>query len=680
MSEAGLLRLTPRELASGRPYAEREERRSPWHDELALALWHGWLRPMWRHLGGGQALARKVALLADACEADLRAFGDDALRAEAARLRAELRRSRFAAAPTARLFAVIREAAGRVLGKRHYGCQLQAGWCLLQGNLVEMATGEGKTFAATLPACAAALVGLPVHVVTVNDYLAVRDAEAMAPLYAFFGLRCAAIRHGLARDERRQVYAGDIVYCSNKELAFDYLRDRAALGDRASPLHRAMNAARGRAVSADEPALRGLAMAIVDEADSVFIDEARTPLILSAQVGSAERSRVMAWALAVARGLRAGDDFELERSLMSVRLRDAGRDHIEQVHEAALDAPVDAGLPVSCTRREAVEAVIQALCALHLYQRDRQYVVADGKVQIVDESTGRVMADRAWERGLHQAIETKEGLELTGERVTIARITYQRFFRRYLRLAGMTGTGTEVATEIGRVYRLAVVRVPLNRPSQACRAAPRCLRDAPAKWAAVVERVRQVALHDARPVLVGTRTVWASEQLSAQLTAAGIEHVVLNAKQDREEAEIVARAGQPGRVTVATNLAGRGTDIELAPGVAGRGGLQVILTEFHDSARVDRQLFGRAARQGDPGGGEAIVALDDELFQLNAGWLVALLARALPGAAELPGWTLEFMRRAAQFSTEWRSRRMRAASVEQDRRLAAMLAFSGRGE
>jgi len=680
MSEALLLRLPARALAAGRPYAERGEPRSAWHDDLALEIWHGWLRPLWRRLGGGVRTARSVVALANACAAEMQGLDDDGLRAEAVRLRAALRRTSFAPAPTARLFAVVREAAGRVLGKRHYDCQVQAGWYLLQGNLIEMATGEGKTFAATLPACAAALVGLPVHVVTVNDYLAARDAEAMGPLYAFFGLHCGAIVHGLTRDQRRAIYAGDIAYCSNKELTFDYLRDRSALGDRASTLHRAVAAVRDREATSQAPVLRGLVMAIVDEADSVFIDEARTPLILSSQSAAGERARLTIWALDVARHLREGDDFQLERALMRVRLTDHGREVIEVVHEAAIDSTLEDALPESCTRRQAIEAVIQSLAASHLYHRDRQYVIADGKVQIVDESTGRVLADRAWERGLHQAIEAKETVDVTGDRITLARITYQRFFRRYLRLSGMTGTGTEVAAEIGRVYRLAVSRVPLNRPSRARRSPPRCLRDTQTKWTLVVERVRQLAVVEGRPVLVGTRTVWASEQLSARLSAAGIAHVVLNAKQDRAEAEIIERAGQAGVVTVATNMAGRGTDIMLGPGVAELGGLQVLLTEYHESARVDRQLFGRAARQGDPGGGEALVALDDELFIVHAAWLTRWLSRLTLGRQELPPWAHEGLRRLAQTAAESRNRRMRAASLEHDRRLAGMLAFSGRGE
>jgi preprotein translocase subunit SecA len=277
-------------------------------------------------------------------------------------------------------------------------------------------------------------------------------------------------------------------------------------------------------------------------------------------------------------------------------------------------------------------------------------------------------------------IEAKEGLELTGERVTLARITYQRFFRRYLRLAGMTGTATEVAAEIGRVYGLPVWRVPLNRPSQARHARPRCLRDADARWTAVLDSVREQATVNGRPVLVGTRTVLASEQLSARLTAAGIAHVVLNAKFDREEAQIIARAGVAGTVTVATNMAGRGTDIALSEGVAARGGLHVILSEFHESARIDRQLFGRAARQGDPGSGEALVAIDDELFRVHAPALTALAQRLLVVRGGLPGPLLWLLRRVAQASAEARSRGARTASLKHDRRLAAVLSFSGRGE
>ena len=680
MSESAVLRLLPGELASGRPYVERDERPTPWHDEAALWLWHGLVVPAWAAIGGPAAGARRVVALAAAQAAAVAALDDATLRAQARALRAELRRSGLAARPAARCFALVREASARVLGLRPYDSQLHAAWLLLQGSLTEMATGEGKSLAATLPACVAALAGLPVHVVTVNDYLAERDALAMAPLYGFFGLRCAAAVHGQTRAERRAVYGCEVVYCSNKELTFDYLRDRVALGDRASPLHRALAALQGAQTAAPETVLRGLAFAIVDEADSVFIDEARTPLILSATLDRGADNPVIPWALARASQLREGADYTLERAQMRVRLSDALRERLED--EADPEATVvDAdAAPSGTPLREAIDKLTQALAALHLYHLDQHYVVVDDKVQIVDESTGRVMPDRAWERGLHQLIETKEGLQPGAERATLARITYQRFFRRYLRVAGMSGTATEVAAEIGRVYRLPVAPVPLNRPRRWHDEGARCLADDAARWAAVVDSVRRHGVAQGRPVLVGTRTVRASELLSAWLARAGIAHVVLNARQDQDEAAIIARAGQAGAVTVATNMAGRGTDIALGPGVAERGGLHVILSEYHDSARIDRQLFGRAARQGDPGSGEAIVCIADELFGVHAPRSTALARGLMRRRASLPAWALGLLRRLAQASAEAGSRNARMASLSQDRRLASLLAFSGRGE
>lgn len=672
MSSASVLQLRPGELASGRPYVERDEREAPWHDRVALALWHGLLRPLARPLRVRQRAAHAFVTRVNALGADVAAVDDASLRQQATALRRRLRGEGFAAEPVARVFALAREAANRVIGQRHYDTQILAGWWLLQGTLVEMATGEGKTFAATLPALAAALAGVPAHVITVNDYLAERDSQAMGPLYRFFGLRVGAVVHGMPPAQRRAVYAGDIAYASNKELAFDYLRDRAAYGDRASTLHLAVAGLRQACGPdrAEAAVLRGLVFGIVDEADSVFIDEARTPLILSQMTDAAMQRAPYERALAIAALLAERSHFELDRSHHRVRITDAGRD--------ASDA-LDSELPNSpfVSARERDESVQRALAATHLYARDRQYVVVDGKVQIVDEATGRAMPDRAWERGLHQMMEAKEGLTLTSTRETLARITYQRLFRRYLRLAGMSGTASEVAAEIGRTYGPAVLRVPLHRPSRRTMLSPRCLPDAAAKWQAVVERVEQVAWNERRPVLVGTRTVEASEKLSALLNKRGIEHVVLNARQDRDEARIVARAGEAGRVTVATNMAGRGTDIVLGAGVAGRGGLHVILTEFHESRRIDRQLFGRSARQGDPGSGEAIVALDDDLFVTHAPVFARTLARR---GGELTEPMLWLLRRVAQASAERRARAAREDSLRQDRRCAQLLAFAGRGE
>jgi len=689
MSDATVLNLLPGDIAPGRPYVERDEHEPPWHDRLAVGLWHGGVVPLVRASGTRQRRARTLVARVDALAAELATLDDDALRAQARTLRIELRRSGFVFEPVARVFALVREAASRVLGQRHYATQLMAGQWLLEGALVEMATGEGKTFAATLPAVAAALAGLPVHVITVNDYLAERDATTMAPLYRFFGLSVSAVKNGLPNPQRRAAYACDIAYASNKELAFDYLRDRAALGDRASPLHLAVEGLcegreRGRSV-----VLRGLVFGIVDEADSVFIDEARTPLILSRQIDDGLQRDPCEAALAIAARLDEGPHFELEAAHRRVRLSDAGRDTIEDmVGDAARSAAhahaSESELGPFASARDAHESVQRALAAMHLYIRDQHYVVVEGKVQIVDEATGRAMPDRAWERGLHQTIEAKEGLTITGTRETLARITYQRLFRRYLRLGGMSGTATEVAAEIGRTYGLAVVRVPLHRPSRRAEIKAQCLRSSAAKWQAVVDAVERVAVRGQRPVLVGTRTVKASEELAALLAARGIAHVVLNARQDRDEALIVAAAGQAGRVTVATNMAGRGTDIVLGDGVAERGGLHVILTEYHESRRIDRQLFGRSARQGDCGSGEAIVALDDEVFVTQAPGLTRHLVRWLaqrgaPGRPLGP-WALSLLRRVAQTAAEARNRDARESTLKQDRRYARMLAFAGRGE
>ena len=674
MSNIITLKLKARDIAAGRPYAERHEEEPPWHARLAIGLWHGAVLPLVHATGLRQRQARTLVARVNDLAAHIATLDDAQLRAQARALRPTLRREGFALTPVARVFAIVREAASRVLGLRHYEAQLMAGGWLLEGSLVEMATGEGKTFAATLPALTAALAGLPVHVITVNDYLASRDATTLAPLYQYFGLRVSAVVNGLTKIERRMAYAADVTYTSNKELAFDYLRDRAALGDRASPLHLALESLRDDHARSESIVLRGLVFGIIDEADSVLIDEARTPLILSKSGAQNTHSAAAEAALQLTAQIKDGKHFVLERAHRRVRLTDLGRDTIED-----LVAPVEAASPFA-SLREAVESVERALAAQYLYMRDQHYVIVNGKVQIVDESTGRAMPDRAWERGLHQMIEAKEGLALTGARETLARITYQRLFRRYLHLSGMSGTATEVATEIGTTYGLPVVRAPLHRPSRRTAGHTRCYADESSKWRAVAAAVERVAVNEQRPVLVGTRTVRASEELSAMLAARHVEHVVLNAKQDADEALIVARAGAAGRVTVATNMAGRGTDIGLDKGVAERGGLHVILTEFHESRRIDRQLFGRCARQGEPGSGEVIVALDDELFVAQVPHVARWLARRMANGQPIGAVPVALLRYAAQALAEARNRDTRVTNEKQDRRFARLLAFTGRGE
>ena len=671
MSRASIL-IDGARLAGARPYAERSEEQPGWHDRAAEFLLAALLRPLRDRLRDPARRLRRVAELADRHEQRLRSATDADLGALANGMRARLRRDGFAPELVGECFALIREAASRCIGKRHYRSQLLAGWALLQGRLVEMETGEGKTFAATLPACAAALAGYPVHVVTVNDYLAERDATEMGPLYRFLGLSVGVVVQGMPKAARREAYARSVTYCTNKELAFDYLRDRVALARRSSRLHLALERLRGDAARDDDLVLRGLHFGIVDEADSVFIDEARTPLILSASTQAAGEQEQCQRALAFAGELVAGQDYTVDLAERSVTLAQRGK---AKLTERAMDLQ---GLWASARARE--ELVTQALSARILFRRDQHYVVSEGKVQIVDESTGRVMPDRSWEHGLHQLIEAKEGCAPTERRETLARLTYQRLFRRYLRLAGMTGTAKEVAREIAAVYRLDVVRVPLHRPSRRSYGAPRNCATLAEKWNAVADSVERMALIARRPVLIGTRSVKASEQLSAVLARRGIEHALLNAKQDKAEAEVIALAGQPGRVTVATNMAGRGTDIRLGPGVAESGGLHVILTEYHESRRIDRQLFGRGGRQGDPGSCEAIVSLEDETFAVHAPAVARLMRQALDGGRRLPAGAYSCLRALAQFAAERRSAYVRVQNLKLDRRLEQVLAFSGRGE
>jgi preprotein translocase subunit SecA len=660
------------ELAPGRPYPERLEQRPGPHDRFAETLMANIVRPLRRMIRDPARSLRPIVARTLRHEETMRRESDVALAGHAAALRVRLRRHGFTLDLTGECFALVREAAGRVLGYRHYESQLMAGWGLLQGRLIEMETGEGKTFAATLPASAVALAGYPVHVVTVNDYLAERDAEEMGPLYRFLGLTAGSVIQGMERPEKREIYGRSIVYCTNKELAFDYLRDGVAVAGQSSPLHLELDKLHGGARRADQLVLRGLYFAIVDEADSVFIDEARTPLILSRSVAAATETVASQQALVMAAGLTPNDDYIVDRAERDVRLTDAGKATI-----ASMAAGMDG---VWTSKRGQEELITQALTATLLFHRDEHYVVEDGKVVIVDESTGRVMPDRSWERGLHQLIEVKEDCEPTDRRETMARLTYQRLFRRYVRLSGMTGTAKEVAREIRAVYELDVVRVPLHRPSRRRYSPPRVWATKAEKWDNVARTVARISQNEGRPVLIGTRSVQASEEISAILTARGIEHALLNAKQDEAEAEVIAQAGGEARVTVATNMAGRGTDIRLSQQVRDRGGLHVILTEYHDSRRVDRQLFGRCARQGDPGGCEAIVSLEDDVFLTNVPTLTASVRRMLAARGRVPPMLLRLLRRQAQNAAERRGTGQRVRNLVQDRRMELMLAFSGRGE
>ncbi len=575
-------------------------------------------------------------------------------------------------AAIARSFAIVREVADRELGMRHFDVQLVGGWIMLEGMLAEMRTGEGKTLTATLPACTAALTGIPVHVVSVNDYLVTRDAEEMGPVYRALGLTVGAITEEMDPDARRKAYACDITYCSNKQLVFDYLKDKLALGPGDQGLKLKLESLHSEQPRIDRLLLRGLYYAIVDEADSVLIDEARTPLILSAQGQSEEQVKVCRQALFLAGQLRTGTDFMLHPRERQLELLERGKQRLTEIAEPL------GGLWSG--ERRCRELVSQALGAQHLFLRDKHYLVRDDKIQIIDEHTGRVMADRAWERGLHQMIECKENIELTSNRETLARISYQRFFRRYLRLGGMSGTLNEVRGELWSVYGLGVVTVPTDRPVIRTQRPDRTYRRAVQKWTAIVKRIR--AVHQrGRPVLVGTGSVEDSELLSRLLRRVKLGHQVLNAHQDENEAEIVACAGEKGRITVATNMAGRGTDIKLGPGVKELGGLHVISSERHIARRIDRQLAGRCARQGDPGSYEAVLSLEDELVGLYFGDRVKNLLSAIGRKNRpVPRWVSSLLIALPQRMLERYHRRIRRELLKVDEQRGKLLAFTGAPE
>jgi len=616
---------------------------------------------------------RRFARQVLALESATSAADDATLRQRVTDLRGALAATGMSDANAAEAFALVREVCFRLLGKRHYPVQLMGAYTLLKGGLAEMMTGEGKTLTAVLPAVAVALAGVPVHVITVNEYLARRDSENLEAVYGFFGIRVGLITSDLEPPQRVLAYACDVTYCVNKDLVFDYLRDRITQKRIKAGSRAVLDGwlGRGPGAGAPVPLLRGLYYAIVDEADSVLIDEARTPLIISAEHEDPNGRALYEQALALAGSLTADAHYCLRPRERSIELTPAGRAAVAQFAQG-----LDGLWKVSRAREELVE---QGLSALQLFDLDRHYIVAEDKVQIVDEYTGRVMADRSWEKGLHQMIEVKEGLDLTKRRDTISRITYQRFFRRYLRLAGMTGTATEVAPEMRAVYALDVLRIPPNRPVRRQDLGVRVFAGSEPRWDAVLASAR--AMRDAaRAVLIGTRSVAASELISARLAQAGLAHDVLNARQDSQEAEVIGQAGQPGRITVATNMAGRGTDILLAPAVRDAGGLHVILTEFHDSARIDRQLYGRAGRQGEPGSFEAIVSLDDELFVAHAPRLLGWLRARTPAQGVVPSRFGHLLRQRAQAAAERQNAGIRRQTVDFDNRMEKTLAFAGRGE
>jgi preprotein translocase subunit SecA len=522
----------------------------------------------------------------NAFESALSQLTDDALRAKTPEFRERLSKGESLDSLLPEAFAVVREASKRVLKMRHFDVQLIGGMVLHQGKIAEMATGEGKTLAATLPVYLNALTGKGVHVVTVNDYLARRDREWMGPVYEFLGLTIGVIQNGSSPQERQKAYASDVTYGTNNEFGFDFLRDNMV-----------------RYI--EQRVQRKLHYAIVDEVDSILVDEARTPLIIS---GPSEESTDKYYKIdKIIPRLSKSEDYQIEEKTRTVSLTESGVKKAEEL--LGVENLYDP------SNVELVHHVNQALRAHALFKIDVDYVVKDGEVIIVDEFTGRLMPGRRYSDGLHQALEAKEGVNVEEENQTLATVTFQNYFRMYEKLGGMTGTAQTEAQEFHEIYKLNVVVVPTNRPMVREDFADRIYRTEKEKFTSVVNEI--IECHKrGQPVLVGTVSIEKSERLSAMLRRAQVLHSVLNAKYHEMEAEIIKQAGQRSVVTIATNMAGRGTDIVLGEGVKDLGGLRVIATERHEARRIDNQLRGRSGRQGDPGSSRFYLALEDDLMRI----------------------------------------------------------------
>ncbi len=577
----------------------------------------------------------------NALEDDMIALSNDALRAKTAEFRQRLQNGETLDSMLNETFATVREAAKRTLGQRHFDVQLIGGMVLHEGKIAEMKTGEGKTLVATLPVYLNALAGRGVHVVTVNDYLAKRDAEWMGAIYKFLGLSVGCILHHLNDAERRAAYACDVTYGTNNEFGFDYLRDNMKYSIKDMVQYG------GR-----EGEKAGHYYAIVDEVDSILIDEARTPLIIS---GAVEDKSDLYNAIDKIIPKLVREDYELDEKLRTVTLTEAGNEHVEQLLDEMGILPKGTNL-YDVENVTFVHHVNQALRAHTLFMRDRDYIVRNGQVMIIDEFTGRMMEGRRYSEGLHQALEAKEGVEVQTENQTLASITFQNYFRLYEKLAGMTGTASTEAGEFAEIYGLEVIEIPTNRPMSRKDQDDEVYRTAAEKYKAIIELIKDCR-ERGQPVLVGTTSIEKSESLSAMLKPLGIPHQVLNARYHEQEAHIIAQAGVPGAVTIATNMAGRGTDIQLggnpdmrlsdwlaAEREKGRepsdeeieaerqkiladiaekkaralaaGGLFVLGTERHESRRIDNQLRGRSGRQGDPGDSKFFLSLEDDLMRI----------------------------------------------------------------
>ncbi|MBW1699845.1 MAG: prepilin peptidase [Deltaproteobacteria bacterium] len=646
----------------------------PSHPELPYgldALWDRCAGFAGRLLRRRSRCLRQAALILDMSQRYFH-ISNLNLRAMISQLHERFRLGRDTAYDQNLAFALICEVTARELGLRPFLVQVAGALATASGCITEMATGEGKTLVTAMPAVLAGWRGRGCHVVTANEYLAARDAALMAPVYKFCGLKVASIAQGATPAERKRAYNADITYCTSKEIAADFLRDQLLIGH----LHGLPQAiletiTRGSDRRIGRLVQRGLECAIVDEADAVLIDEAVTPLLLSGEGANQDYVDAYKQASRLAEQLDSAKDYRTDKRYREVGLTEAGKQLLGE-----LAAPL--GGPWAGARRRE-ELVVQALTAREFFVRDEQYIIEDGKVVIIDKATGRRMPDRTWRDGLHQAIEAKEGLGISLPKTTLARISFQRFFRRYRKLSGLTGTGAEAQCEFWQIYHLPLVVIPTHRKCSRLIMPDRIFTSANAKWAAVVKEVKRIH-KTGRPILIGTRSIAASEYLSRRLTSEGLKHQVLNAVHHEKEAQIISNAGQRGCITVATNMAGRGTDIRLGEDVAIFGGLHVIATERHESGRIDRQLYGRCARQGDPGSAQVFVSLEDELLQRHARPETIALARFYGSAdKEISSSFCRWLIDTAQRRAERKALRQRKEVLYTDRWLDEQLGFAGMG-
>jgi preprotein translocase subunit SecA len=624
---------------------------------------------LYRRPSISRALLRQARSASNACRKFLE-MNDSEFQSRMSELRTRYRRSSDPSRPLmAQVLAVAGAAAHRSLGMTPYPVQFMGALALSQGYLAEMATGEGKTLTIGLAGVALGWRRLPCHILTSNDYLAQRDAEKLASLYQYCGVSVGYTIAGMENPDRIEHYRRDVTYTTSKELLADFLRDRLQLGRLREPQRRlAFSLLGGALEEKGHRVLRGIHTALVDEADSVLVDDAVTPLIISQKYKNQALVDCCRTACMITGHLRPDGHYRVDFKRREIHLTSAGR-RVMDAHRHLLPRPWQ-----SLDRSE--ELVQQALVAREFYLRDRDYVIEEDKVVIVDGSTGRLKRDSTWRQGLHQAIETKENLPLTDPTETMASLSFQNFFRLFPRLAGITGTASNAAREFWFVYRLPVVRVPTHRLCIRRHLPNRFFPDLESKWRAITEEVRR-RCSAGQPVLIGTSSVRASEQLAEFLSAAGIKFNLLNATRHREEAEIVGLAGQRSAVTIATNMAGRGTDIGLGPGVREVGGLHVIAAERMESPRTDRQLFGRAGRQGDPGSAQAFISLEDDLLKKSHSPLILRqTSTALRKGGALSRRLASFLTAQAQKSAERKAREQREAVMSMDKWLDDALSFS----